>query len=89
MAEVISGSRVKLVPERDWLSRYAPLADHGRIGTVKQIENSRHAHVEFDVMRQGAKPITGRFSVSDLIEVSSPKVDQLSLVAAATGSAGE
>lgn len=70
------GARVRLRPSHNWLSRYAPLAAHGRVGTVMGLEGDSMAHVEFDVVKRGAKPIKGCFLISDLIPGGAPKVEQ-------------
>lgn len=71
------GSRVRLRPAHNWLSKYAKLAESGRVGTVMATNEMVRAEVEFDVVRRGAQPIGGRFLVIDLILCDAPKVEQL------------
>jgi hypothetical protein len=71
------GARVRLRPSHNWLSRYAPLAERGRLGTVTALEGDRNAHVEFDVVRRGAKTIKACFMILDLIVCDAPKVEQM------------
>lgn len=77
---IVAGSRVKLRQEQNWLSRFEALARNGRVGTVSQVHAHQRADVEFDVVRHGAQPITGRFMTSDLMEVNSPKMEQAELL---------
>lgn len=76
-APVPIGSRVRLRPAHNWLSRYAPLAESGRVGTVMATDEFARAEVEFDVVRHWAKPIRGWFLVIDLILCDVPKAEQL------------
>lgn len=66
------GDRVRLAPSRDWLSRYAPLAEHGRPGTITGLPDERTADVTFDVKRPGAKPVSSTFARADLMPCAVP-----------------
>ena len=77
--QIVVGSRVYLKPDHNWLTRYAPLAEHKRPGTVTNLPDERTAEVIFDTNRPGAIPITGRFFRGDLMLCSIPKREQADL----------
>ena len=74
---LVVGSRVRLKPAHNWLTRYAPLAANGRVGTITAIGSETSACVEFDTVRPGARPIAGTFSRDDLEMLNAPKMEQL------------
>lgn len=78
MSEVKYGDRVRLRQSNRWLSKYAPLAVSGRLGTVVWFPGDGSAEVVFDVVRPGAKAIEGAFNPKDLIVVDAPKRENLS-----------
>jgi hypothetical protein len=63
-------SRVRLRPAHNWLSKYAPLAEAGRLGTVLGRPDPHRAFVKFDTVRRGAMPICASFLIVDLIVVA-------------------
>lgn len=76
MTPLAVGDRVRLKPAHNWLTRYAPLAANGRVGTITAIGSETSACVEFDTVRPGARPIAGTFSLDALVIVNVPKVEQ-------------
>lgn len=66
------GDRVRLRPRHDWLSAYAPLAEHGRVGTVLDLDERGYPLIQFDTVRPGTKPKRGTFNPRDVIVVAVP-----------------
>jgi hypothetical protein len=58
------GTRVRLKPYHNWLSKWQRLADSKRAGTVVGLHPQ--IVVKFDMIRPGAKPIQSNFLATDL-----------------------
>jgi hypothetical protein len=70
MTDLQIHTRVRLRQYHNWLSKYAPLAANGRLGTVLGRPDPHRAFVKFDTARRGAVPIYASFLVADLIVVA-------------------
>lgn len=71
-AFVSVGTRVRLRPAHNWLSKYEGLAMSGRPGTIVALPDDRTATVVFDTKRPGTKPIDGTFARDDLMPCAIP-----------------
>jgi hypothetical protein len=71
------GTRVRLVEKFNWLSKYEALSRSRRTGTIVSFPRHDAAEVEFDVLKRGAKAVTGCFSVRDLVVRCVLKTEQL------------